>query len=193
MRALLLREEFDTLINNAGITRIDFIQKHSMKDFCEVVHLNLTVPFFLCREFIRWVATVAPEEYEEGHHALIVNTSSMATSIALRASPGYCASKAGLEAMTKVLAKELAGTLPVACVCIAPGGVDDTQMVRQVTEDLQRTRGMTKEQAEAYNRQSPLRRNMTHDEVWKMFDFAVNSMPLYMTGTVLRATGGMGV
>jgi hypothetical protein len=66
-------------------------------------------------------------------------------------------------------------------------------MYEQVIDDLQRTRGMTEEQARQYNTASPLGRNCSHDEVWALFDFAVNRMPEQMTGTTLRMPGGMGI
>lgn len=190
--SLFRNTSYDVLINNAGITRIDFIRQHRLSDFNDVLRVNLSVPFAFCQQFIR-----RAQEYDNEKPSLrryrIINTSSMATSVALRASPGYCASKAGLEALTRVLAKELAGKLPITCVCIAPGGIEDTAMIRQATEDLQRTRGMTAEQAEAYARQSPMGRHCTMDEVWRMFDFAVNYMPEYCSGEVFRMMGGMGV
>lgn len=177
----------DCLINNAGITRINFLPEHSEHDWNQVMYVNLTVPFLLSKY-------VMDLDRPEGSAPVrIISTSSMGATIALRASPGYCASKAGLEMLMKVLAKEYAGKGQLITASIAPGGVDDTGMVVQAINELQRTRGMTAEEAEKYNRQSPLGRNMTHEELVEIFDFAVNKMPEYMSGTVLKCVGGMGV
>ena len=182
------------LINNAGITRIDFTSQHSLKDFIDVMHVNLTIPWLLSREFVRRTERDASTFGAENLGLRrIINTSSMAATSVLRASPGYCASKAGLESITKVMAKELAGKLPILVAAIAPGGVDNTDMVQQAIHDLVRTRGMSLEEANKYNRQSPFGRNMTHEEVVDVFDFAINKMPIYMSGTILKCTGGMGI
>lgn len=184
----------DALINNAGITRMVWTPNHTVFDFNDVMFVNLMVPFALSQAFVKHVREFMKKgENNADYFHRIINTSSMGTKMALRTSPGYCASKTGLEAMSRTLAKEFAGRLPISVTCIAPGGVDDTEMVRKVIENLQTTRGMTEEEAEKYNRQSPLGRNMTHEEVWQMFNFMVNDAPLYLSGTTLYATGGMGI
>jgi 3-oxoacyl-[acyl-carrier protein] reductase len=180
----------DCLINNAGITAIDFTAQHELHNFQEVLFVNLTIPWMLSKGLVARACNLGYGEYPKR----IINTSSMGATVALRGSPGYCASKAGLEAITKVMAKELAGTISPFIICaIAPGGVDDTGMQRYAEQELVRTRGFTPEKAAVYNRQSPLGRNMTHEEVWKIFDFAVNHIPEYMTGTILKCAGGMGI
>jgi len=194
----------DVLINNAGMTKIDFLENHSLGDFSSVLNVNLVAPFLFCREFARRVKndeqtphqfypSVDRSGYLKGRLRRIVNTSSMGTKISLRASPGYCASKAGLDALTKVFAKEFAGRLPIIICSIAPGGIDDTEMKAQAIRELQRTRGMSEEQATKYFSQSPFGRGCTFDEVWKLYDFAVNSLPEQCSGTVLTMPGGMGV
>src|SRR6185503_19811300 len=180
----------DVLINNAGMTKIDFLENHSLGDFSAVLNVNLVAPFLFCREFARRVKN--DESVPRERLRRIVNTSSMGTKISLRASPGYCASKAGLDALTKVLAKEFAGRLPVVVCSIAPGGIDDTEMKAQAIRELQRTRGMSEEQATKYFSQSPFGRGCTFEEVWKLYDFAVNSLPEQCSGTVLTMPGGMG-
>lgn len=174
----------DCLINNAGITRIDFLENHSIREFEDVLQVNLTWPFGLCKAFL---------ESREHTNSKIINVSSMGATLALRASPGYCASKAGLEMLTKGLAKEFAGRKKITVIGIAPGGIQNTAMIDFSIEELQRTRGMTEKEAIAYNAQSPMGRNMTHEELWEVFDFAVNDAPEYMSGTILKCTGGMGI
>lgn len=186
----------DVLINNAGCTHIDFIENHTLEDFNRVMQVNLTAPFLFSKEFCKRAADqvygrvtrfTVPQEYR------VVNTSSMGTAIALRGSPGYCASKAGLEAMSRVFAKELAGKLPVYFYTICPGGIENTEMWQHVIDELVAKRGMTREEAIRYNTQSPLGRNCEFEEVWEVFNFAVNKAPHYMSGTVLRMPGAMGV
>lgn len=182
----------DVLINNAALTRIDFAEDHSAVDFEEVYRVNLMAPFLFVSEMM---ARIAAEKVPHGEQPLrrIISTSSMGTKTSLRGSPGYCATKAGIEALTKMWAKEFAGKHRVITAAIAPGSIENTDMARQCIKELMRTRGMTQEEAEAYNTQSPLRRHVTHDELWAMFDFAVNKMPEYCSGTILYMTGGTGL
>lgn len=184
----------DVLINNAGMTKIEFMPEHTLEDFDSVLRVNLITPFIFSRLFIKYIKdTWSKESINKSNFARMIHTSSMGTKISLRASPGYCAAKCGLEGLSREFAKELAGRLPISSICVAPGGVDNTEMVDYIITRLQETRGMTKEEAERYNRQSPLGRNATFNEVWKVYDFAVNNSPLYMSGTTLYMDGAFGV
>lgn len=186
---------FDVLINNAAVTHLDYTENHTLPDFIRALRVNLEIPYALCRRFIQAVikqeAGVPITKFTKVRR--IINVSSMGTAISLRASAGYCASKAGLEALTRMMAKEFAGRYPIICCCIAPGSIEGTDMLAQVIQGLQDTRGMDKATAEAYAKQSPLGRHCTYEEVWKMFDFCVNHMPAYCSGEVFRMMGGMGV
>ena len=177
---------------------MDYCPEHSTYDFQRVMWVNLTVPFMMGKAVVQQWIEHGDANYDlsynrVGDHKRIINVGSMGIRMALRTSPGYCASKAGLEALTRVWAKEFAGRYNIATVTISPGGVDDTNMIDRVIEELQRTRGMTKDEAEAYNRQSPLGRNCTHREVAEVFDFAVNHLPIQMSGSELYMPGGMGI
>lgn len=178
----------DTLVLNAGVTKIDFLERQGLEDFDHVMRVNLYTPFLLTQAWMR-----ERRRREINTPGRCVVTTTMGTTFALRGSSAYCASKAGLEMMVKVWAKEYAGKTPVTFLCVAPGGVDGTKMVEDVIEGLMRTRGMTREEAEKYNRQSPLGRNMTFEELWKVYDFAINQAPEYMSGSVLKMSGAMGV
>lgn len=183
------------LINNAGITHIEFQPRHSTNDFAKVMHVNLFAAYALSRRFIHH----AEENVELGipdtwlPFYRMIHTSSMGARQALRASPGYCASKAGIEAMSRTFARELAGKLPITSVAVAPGGVDGTEMMKQVVRSLMETRGMSEQEAIAYSRPSPLGRNCTYEELWQVYNFAVNSCPEYMSGTVLQMSGALGI
>lgn len=176
----------DVLVNNAGMTHVEPIERHSPQAFKDVLACNLTAPFLLSQKFLDFLP--------EGIVGRIVNTTSMAASMALRHSPGYCASKAGLESLTKQMAKELAGKRPVTVLAIAPGTIKGTKMAGQVIESLMSVRGMSREEAEAYSISgSPLGRPCTWDELWKVYDFAINHAPEYMTGSIIHMPGGMGI
>lgn len=186
----------DALINNAGITRIDFMPDHKISDFFDVLQVNLFVPFVLTRELLRRCVS-SVRGYTKLAEVRILNTVSMANRVALRASPGYCASKAGLEALGKVVAKETAGQGPgfplVTVANIAVNWCRWTGMGDQCIRDLQRTRGMTEKEAEKYVLQTPMKRTMNPADVWSMYKYALFDMPHYCSGCTLDATGAMGV
>lgn len=178
----------DALINNAGMTYIEKFQEYDPYKLDDLYHVNLKAPMMLAK-------SVIINNYERGpstKKTTILNTSSMGTQMGLRMSPGYVATKAGLEAFTKTLSKELTGQLPVKVLCIAPNGIEDTAMAEDVIQALIKVRGMTEEQARAYAVQSPLGRNISHEDMIKMFDFALFS-PEHMTGSVIYMPGGIGV
>lgn len=178
------------LINNAGLTHIDFLENHSNADFIRIINANLLWPFALCREFVcrtKKAKAAGGQPTDELHR--IINVTSIAALTAHRGSPGYCASKSGLESLTRVIARETAGTGIVA-FSLGPNGIEGTQMLEEVISGVQRTRGMTREQVLAYNFKSPLGRNCHIDEVWKMIDFLVNQAPEYCTGHAFYMPGG---
>ncbi len=189
----------DTLILNAGISHLDYVENHPLVAFENVISVNLVAPFIFISEFMRRIIGYGNPEDENYPYSpnfddyRVIATTSQCTDIALRGCPAYNASKAGLEHMMRGLAKEKANVLPVSFFCVSPGGVEDTAIWNYAYEKLQKMRGMTPEEALAYNRQSPLGRNCTLDEVFDVYNFAVNDAPKYMSGTVLRMSGAMGV
>ena len=90
----------DVLVNNAGVVRLGSAETLSQEDWDLTTHVNLTAPFMLTQE-------VGKRMIEQGG-GKIVNIASQAAEIALDGHVAYCASKAGLVAMTKVWALEWA-------------------------------------------------------------------------------------
>lgn len=178
---------FDCLISNAGMSHIDFLEKHGSDQFMDVLNVNLVAPYTFTRCFVMSLPT--------GQPAKVIYTTSMGAVQGLTGSPGYCASKAGLEAMIRTLSREAAGRqLPVGFYGIAPGIVEGTKLNDYVIERLQSVRGMTKEEAIKYSRSmSPLGRPCTHEEVWNLFDYVVNKASMYETGSIYRMPGGAGI
>jgi 3-oxoacyl-[acyl-carrier protein] reductase len=91
----------------------------------------------------------------------------------------YAAAKAGLEGMTRALAREL-GSRNVTVNAIAPGFID-TDMTRALTED----------QAKAMLANVPLGRFGQPDEIAQPVLFLASPMASYITGTTLHINGGM--
>jgi 2-dehydro-3-deoxy-D-gluconate 5-dehydrogenase len=91
----------DILINNAGIIRRKPFAEHSDEDWDQVIAINLTAVFRLCRETgKRWIA--------RGTHGKIVNVASLLAFQGGILVPGYAAAKAGVAQITKSMANEWA-------------------------------------------------------------------------------------
>jgi len=113
MDAMVVRwGHLDVLVNNAGITRDRTILKMTNGEWNEVLDVNLSGSFWCLREASRVMA-------KEGRGAII----NMASIMAMKPGFGnanYCASKAGLVALTKAAAKEL-GRFHVTVNAVLPG------------------------------------------------------------------------
>lgn len=117
----------DVLINNAAVT--DFVPYPDLDGLTEamwdrVLAVNLKGPFFVSR--------AAAELLSAGDGGAIVNVSSVAAITGMGSSIAYAASKAGVNSMTKSLAKTLAPKVRVNAVC--PGPID-SRWIRQGIPD----------------------------------------------------------
>ncbi|QCI66267.1 SDR family oxidoreductase [Phreatobacter stygius] len=101
---------FDILVNNAGIGRRARIADVSEADFDRILTVNLKAPFFLIR-------TLLPHLRDGGR---IINLSSMGTRAAYPEMAAYAPAKAGLEALTRLLAVEL-GARGITVNAVLPG------------------------------------------------------------------------
>lgn len=130
----------DVLVNNAGILRDSIIWKMSEEDFDTVINVNLKGTWLMCRE--------ASKMMKQQNSGRIINISSRAW-LGNRGQSNYSSSKAGVIALTRVLALEL-GKYNVCVNTVAPGLIDTplTQKlekhVLQKLIDAQPTRAMGK-------------------------------------------------
>lgn len=113
----------DVLVNNAAMTH--FVEHTDLEGMQEamwdrILAVNLKGPFFCTRAAAKLLA--------KGDGGAVVNVSSVAGSTGSGSSIAYCASKAGLNTMTKSLARALAPKIRVNAVC--PGPID-SRWIRQ--------------------------------------------------------------
>jgi gluconate 5-dehydrogenase len=123
----------DFLVNNAGVRHIAPIVEHSLDEFRRTIDINLTGTF-ICTQ-------VAARLMIARGGGRIVNVASIAGAMPLKNRAAYDASKAGIIALTKATAAELASQ-GITCNAIAPGVIEtplsadyfkDEQMVATVT------------------------------------------------------------
>lgn len=173
---------FDALVNCAGTIQLAALPMHKPWMFHEVLWINLHIPYVLSHGFITQGSAWTGR---------IVNISSMAVVQPGRECPGYSASKAGLEAMTRAMAKEFGGGR-ITFACVAPGSVGGTEMDLKGKEWLKIYRGMDETSAQAYVN-GLFGRQITPAEVSKVVQFALFDMPETMTGTILRMPAASGL
>jgi 3-oxoacyl-[acyl-carrier protein] reductase len=161
----------DILVNNAGLTRDNIILRLSEEDWDAVLSANLKGAFVAMKAATRGMM--------KRRWGRIINVASVVGIIGNRGQSNYAASKAGLIALTKSVAKELASRNVLANV-VAPGFID-TDM----------TRALTDEQRKALGSQIPLERFGAAQDVAGVVAFLASEHASYMTGQVLVVDGGM--
>ena len=120
--------KIDILVNNAGITRDTLLIRMSEEDWDKVLQVNLKGAFLFTK------AVARPMMKQRA--GAIVNVASIIGLIGNAGQCNYAASKAGLIALTKSVAKELAAR-NIRANAVAPGFIK-TKMTEKLTEDIQK-------------------------------------------------------
>lgn len=159
----------DILINNAGISAKDPIEKTSVEDFDKIIDLNVQAVF-------RMTKAVVPVMKEQGS-GVILNTSSMVSIYGQPSGVGYPASKFAVNGLTKSLARELAPA-GIRVNAVAPG-VIQTDMMKDVPEAV----------IEPLVKTIPLGRIGEPRDIANAFLFLASDMASYVTGEILSVDG----
>jgi len=162
---------FSILVNNAGITRDTLAMRMRDDQWSEVIDANLTGAFRLSRAVMRGMM--------KARRGRIVSISSVVGSSGNAGQANYAAAKAGLEGMTRALARELGGR-SITVNCVAPGFID-TDMTRSLTES----------QSQGLLSQIPLGRLGQAAEVAAAVVFLASPAAGYITGATIHVNGGM--
>lgn len=159
----------DVLINNAGISYIGLLSDMSVDEWQHLMNTNLNACFYTCK-----MAIPTMVHKKDG---CILNISSVWGNVGASLESAYSASKGGINALTKALAKELAPS-NIRVNAIAPG-VIDTKM----------NSSLTLEEQVALKDEIPANRYGTPGEVADLAWQIVNA-PSYMTGQIITIDGG---
>jgi len=121
----------DALINNAGIIKRAPAVDFSEADWNDVLHTNLSAPFFLCQAVAKWWLTGGREKSPAEARLKIVNIASLLSFQGGITVPAYAASKHGIAGITKALSNEWAKE-HINVNAIAPGYIatDNTKALR---------------------------------------------------------------
>src|SRR4051794_32674798 len=119
------------LVNNAAILAPKFLGRDDPPSIIQAITVNLTAPLLLINAFI---ATYSKHKARQ----VICNVTSNAATMPIAGAAVYCASKAGLDMTSRVIAREAetSGSARIDILCVAPGSVDtDAQAVLRAADE----------------------------------------------------------
>ena len=164
-------QNISVLVNNAGITRDNIVLRMSDEEWSDIMNVHLYGTFQLCKRSLKMML--------KSKWGRIINISSASASIGNRGQSNYAAAKAGVEAFTKSLAKEV-GKRDITINAVAPGFIstDMTENNDGVNEDY-----LIKE--------IPLGRFGEPAEVANLVTFLCSEEASYITGQTIHINGGL--
>lgn len=151
------------VVNSAAIMTVGSLREMELRDWDSALDLNLRAPFLIAQR--------AARRMTDG--GLIVNVSDIGAHKAWTRYPSYTVSKAGLESLTKLLARSLAPHIRVNA--IAPGLVLQSDVV-------------TDEAWQSLLERLPLKRAATLEEIASTLEFLIKNE--YITGQTITVDGG---
>ena len=161
----------DILVNNAGITKDGLMMRMDEAQWDAVIDTNLKSAF-------NFIHACTPIMARQRGGSII----SMSSVVGISGNAGQCnysASKAGLIGLTKSIAKEM-GSRGIRANCIAPGFIA-TDMTGALSEEVRKE----------WEKQIPLRRGGTPEDVANVAVFLASELSAYVTGQVMSCCGGM--
>ena len=188
----------DIIVNNAGYSWDNVIQKTTDEQFQAMLDIHLGVPFRIMRAASAHIRTQAKSEIADGRRVMrkVVNITSIAGTDGNPGQAGYASGKAGVIGLTKTLAKEW-GRYNVNVNAVG-FGVIETRLVQPlgggdahiVMHDRQIGIGVQPSLLESARQRCPLGRLGTPEEAAGAVLFFCSPLSDYVTGEVLICGGG---
>ena len=164
-------ETISVLVNNAGITRDNIILRMSDEEWSDIMNVHLYGTFQLSKRALKMML--------KNKWGRIINISSASASIGNRGQSNYAAAKAGVEAFTKSLAKEV-GKRDITINSVAPGFIS--------TDMTENNKGVN---ADYLVKEIPLGRFGKPEEVASLISFMCSDGASYITGQTIHINGGL--
>ena len=161
----------DILINNAGITRDNIVLRMQEDEWDNVIDVHLNGQYLLIKSFIKKMV--------KNRWGRIINISSTSAVLGNKGQANYAAAKAGIEAMSRSLAREL-GSRNINVNCVAPGFIE-TDMTKEISEGNE----------DLLASQIPLGRLGKPDEIAEVVGFLASDQANYITGQTIHVNGGL--
>lgn len=161
----------DILINNAGITRDNIMLRMQEEEWDNVIDVHLNGQYLLIKSFLKKMV--------KNKWGRIINISSTSAVLGNKGQANYAAAKAGIEAMSRSLAREL-GSRNINVNCVAPGFIE-TDMTKEISEGNE----------DILASQIPLGRLGKPNEIAEVVNFLASEQANYITGQTLHVNGGL--
>ena len=166
----------DIIYNNAGIGPVNLVHTMPEEEWDRVLDINLKGVFLGCKYAL-------PELMKHG--GVVLSTASVSGVEGTNGLPHYCASKAGIVALTKVIAMDYA-EFGIRANCICPGGIDTPLNETYRPQDPEEL----KEWWRAANHAHLLGREGTPEEIARAALFRCSDEASFITGQAIVVDGG---
>ncbi|WP_027364093.1 SDR family NAD(P)-dependent oxidoreductase [Desulfotruncus alcoholivorax] len=188
----------DVIVNNAGYTWDGVIHKMTDQQWEAMLKIHITAPFRIIRAAAPYIRDAAKKDKEEGRRVTrkIINISSIAGLDGNAGQANYSSAKAAVVGLTKTLAKEW-GSFNV-CVNTVAFGFIETRLTQAKEkgeaikmEDKDVSIGIPESARQMFKAMIPLRRAGTPEEAANAILLMASPLADYISGEVLRVTGGL--
>lgn len=162
---------FDICINNAGINKINPIEKIDYEDLENIILTNLTAPIY--------ITSLVAKKMIENKKGSIINIGSIFGTVSKMGRSPYTATKSGIIGVTKTMAIDLAEH-NIVVNCVSPGFVD-TELTRKV---------LGEEQMKIMSEKIPMKRLANTKDITPIILFLCSEFNTYITGQNITVDGG---
>ncbi len=162
-------KQIDVLINNAGIASMNHSLMTPGNTVKRLIETNYLGTFLFCREVAKLMANKKSGK--------IVNFSTVAVPLNLEGELAYASSKAAVESLTRIFAKELSN-YGITCNCVGPTPID-TDLIKNVSDD----------KIDRLIQMQAIKKKANFEDVKNVIDFFISDKSDMITGQVIYLGG----